>query len=125
MVLLLILILSQELTVITCAQTTREFIEGGKSLADLHRDYKNECIEKNLSFANLTMYSRIFNTNFNISFFTPKKDQCDLCSSYNNARVEEREAIQEKYDIHLKEKVLSRAEKKRTKRRQKKAKEKL
>lgn len=28
------------------AQTTREFIEGGKSLADLHRDYKNECIEK-------------------------------------------------------------------------------
>ena len=23
------------------AQSTREFIEGGKSLADLHRDYKN------------------------------------------------------------------------------------
>lgn len=102
------------------AQTTREFIEGGKSLADLHRDYKNECIEKNLPFANLTMYSRIFNTNFNISFFTPKKDQCDLCSSYNNARVEEREAIQEKYDKHLKEKVLSRAEKEEDK---KKAKE--
>lgn len=67
------------------------------------------------------MYSRIFNTNFYISFFTAKKDQCDLCSSYNNARVEEREAIQEKYyDKHLKEKVLSRAEKEEDK---KKAKE--
>lgn len=93
------------------AQTTREFIEGGKSLADLHRDYKNECIEKNIPFANLTMYSRIFNNNFNISFFTPKKDQCDLCSSYNNAKEGEKEVIQEKYDDHLKEKVLSRIEK--------------
>ncbi|KAJ8948808.1 hypothetical protein NQ314_008343 [Rhamnusium bicolor] len=78
------------------AQTTWKFIEGGKSLADLHRDYQNECTEKNVPFANLTMYSRIFNNHFNISFFTPKKDQCDLCSSYNNAREEEKEAIQEK-----------------------------
>lgn len=107
------------------AQSTREFIEGGKSLADLHRDYKNECIEKNVPFANLTMYSRIFNNNFNISFFTPKRDQCDLCCSYNNASEEEKGAIQKKYDEHLKEKVLSRAEKEEDKKKQKKAKKKL
>lgn len=35
---------------------------------------------------------------------------CDLCSSYNNATKEEKEGIQEKYDKHLREKVLSRAE---------------
>jgi hypothetical protein len=35
--------------------------------------------------ANLTLYSRIFNTDFNISFFVPKKDQCSLCESYKNA----------------------------------------
>lgn len=104
------------------AQSTREFIEGGKSLADLHRDNKNECIQRNVPYANLTMYSRIFNNNFNISFFTPKKDMCDLCSSYNNATEEEKEGIQEKYDKHLREKVLSRAEKEEDK---KKAKEKL
>ncbi|KAK4880967.1 hypothetical protein RN001_004286 [Aquatica leii] len=93
------------------AQTTQKYIERGKSLADLHRDYKKECSKKNVPFANLTMYSRIFNNNFNNSFFTPKKDQCDLCSSYNNAREEEKETIQEKYDKHLKDIVLSRVEK--------------
>lgn len=54
------------------------------------------------------MYSRIFYSNFNLSFFTPKKDQCDLCTS---ARNEEKEAIQEECDKHLKEKVWTKAEK--------------
>jgi len=57
------------------ANTSKEFIEGGKSIADLHRDYKSECEEKNILAANYVMYARIFNEEFNISFFTPKKDQ--------------------------------------------------
>lgn len=101
------------------AQTTREYIEGGKSLAELHRDYKNDCIDNNRPFANITMYSQIFNNNFNISFFTPKKDQCDLCCSYNNARENEKEVIQKEYDNHIKEKVLSRWEKEEDKKRAK------
>lgn len=58
------------------AQTTREYIEGGKSLADLYRDYSSLRIEKQYpqeKIANLTMYSRIFNTEFNISFFCSQK----------------------------------------------------
>lgn len=51
-----------------------------------------------------------FQQNFNISFFTPK-NLCDLCSSYNNAMEKEKEGMLEKYDNHLREKVLSRAEK--------------
>lgn len=51
------------------SQTTREFIDGGKSLADIHRDYVNVCKQNNLPFAKIDMCSRIFNREFNISFF--------------------------------------------------------
>lgn len=93
------------------ANTSKEFIEGGKSIADLHRDYKSECKEKNIFAANYVMYARIFNEEFNISFFTPKKDQCELCISYENSDTGEKVKLQEKYDTHLKEKKLSRLEK--------------
>lgn len=68
-------------------QTSREFIEGGKTLADLYRDYKALREEVNLPYAHPTMFYRIFKQEFNISFFIPKKDQCDLCESYKNAKV--------------------------------------
>uniref|UniRef100_A0A2S2NJY1 DUF7869 domain-containing protein n=2 Tax=Schizaphis graminum TaxID=13262 RepID=A0A2S2NJY1_SCHGA len=61
--------------------------------------------------ANLTLYSRIFNTEFNISFFVPKKDQCSLCESYKNADDIEKVLKDEKYQLHLSEKNLSRIEK--------------
>ena len=60
------------------AQTTREYIEGGRSLADIYRDYQQQCMENNEVPASETMFSRIFNYEFNISFFVPKKDQCDF-----------------------------------------------
>lgn len=93
------------------AQTSREFIEGSKSLADIYRDYKEDRQNRNLPFAHLTKFSRIFNEEYNISFFSPKKDQCDLCESYKHATGEEKQNIEEEYNKHLKEKKLSRKEK--------------
>ncbi|KAJ8926473.1 hypothetical protein NQ314_021159 [Rhamnusium bicolor] len=55
------------------AGTSREYIEGGKSLADIHRDYEQKCKDDNEPAANYMMYSRIFNEEFNISFCIPKK----------------------------------------------------
>lgn len=44
------------------AQSSREYIDGGKSIAGLHRDdYVAECERKNEISANLTLFSRIFN----------------------------------------------------------------
>jgi hypothetical protein len=40
-----------------CAKITQEYIEGGKCVADLHRDYKADCEEKNIPAANYVMYS--------------------------------------------------------------------
>lgn len=54
------------------------------------------------------MYSRIFNYEFNLSFFTPKKDQCDFCTSYNLSSEEDKAKIRDKYNLHIREKELSR-----------------
>ena len=93
------------------AQTTREFICSDKSLADLYRDYKALREENNLAVATPSTFNRIFNTDFNISFFVPKKDQCDLCESYKNANDEEKQKLYQSYEDHLKEKTLARIEK--------------
>lgn len=89
------------------AQTTRHYVDGSKTLADIWRDYKNNCIQAGTQFVNLCMFSNIFNNEYNISFFTPKKDQCELCA----ASAEDKEKLQTKYKKHQKEKELSRKEK--------------
>lgn len=65
------------------AQTSRKFIEGGKSLADLHRDYVELCKSENRPYGNYTMYSRIFKDKFNISFFFSKERPVwQMCGIY-------------------------------------------
>lgn len=90
------------------AQTTREFIASDKSLADIYRDYKKLREEDGLPVAKSSTFSRIFNTEFNISFFVPKKDQCDLCERYKNSNEEEKCKLIQEYEEHLKEKKFAR-----------------
>lgn len=97
------------------AQTSRQYISCEKSLADLYRDYKNIRTNVSLPFASQSTFNRIFNRDFNISFHIPKKDQCDLCESFNNADEEGKQKIIQAYEIHLKEKELARREKEKDK----------
>ena len=100
----------------TRANTSKTFIDGSKSIADLHRDYVKLCQENNLDYGNYPLYYRIFTEEFNISFYAPKKDQCEACTSYENAKDEEKQDIKELYDKHHYEKELSRIEKNNDKR---------
>lgn len=92
-------------------QSSREFIEGGKNVTDLYRDYQEECAKKGISFVKLHKYRQIFNEEFNISFHSPKKDQCEDCVAYQNAENPEKEKLENFYKIHLQEKDKSREEK--------------
>ncbi|KAJ8930294.1 hypothetical protein NQ314_016913 [Rhamnusium bicolor] len=94
---------------------SREYIEGGKSLADIHRDYEQKCKDDNEPAANYMMYSRIFNEEFNISFYIPKRDQCDVCIEYSNSKDEEKVNLKSNYDLHLNEAKLARMEKEKDK----------
>ncbi|KAL4711225.1 hypothetical protein ACJJTC_019066 [Scirpophaga incertulas] len=96
----------------TRANTSKHFIDGSKTIAELHKDYLSYCKENNFPHGNYVLFYRVFTNEFNISFFVPKKDQCDLCFTYANAEEEEKQVLKEKYDNHLNEKELSRIEKK-------------
>ncbi|XP_060809417.1 uncharacterized protein LOC132903927 [Amyelois transitella] len=96
-------------------QTSREYIEGGKTLTDLYRDYKKDCEKNGSDYVKINIYRKVFKEDFNISFFTPKKDRCEDCVAYENALQPDKEKLEEKYISHLKEKELSRAEKLRDK----------
>lgn len=99
------------------AQTSREFIGSDKSLADLYRDYKEARELKQLSFATKSTFNRIFNTEFNLGFYIPKKDLCDLCEGFKNANEEEKNKLRENYEQHLLEKNLARDHKEKDKNR--------
>lgn len=93
------------------AQTSRQYIDGSLNIATLYKLYKEKCISEQKPFAKLSMYTKVFNTEFNIGLFTPKKDQCILCERYKNSSPNEKLIIQEAYDEHQKQKELSRLEK--------------
>lgn len=96
------------------AQTTKEFIDGGKTMADLYRDYRAICENNSEPFVKYKMYCHIFNTSHNISFFQPKKDLCEDCEAHKN-RTEEEKKGDVGYFKHIEEKTLSREEKDRDK----------
>ncbi|XP_030759330.1 uncharacterized protein LOC115884790 [Sitophilus oryzae] len=95
----------------TRAHTEKTFIEGSKTIAQLYRDYKIDCVAQGKPHGNLTMYRNIFNYEYNIAFFVPKKDQCQTCVSFQNSNEEEKKTFEENYKNHIEEKNLSREEK--------------
>lgn len=86
------------------SQTTREYISSDKCLADLYRDYKTLREQNNLTPASASTFSRIFNEEFNISFYILKKDLCDLCETFKNADDEGKAKVRDDYNNHIKEK---------------------
>lgn len=57
------------------------------------------------------MFNRTFNGEFNITFYSSKKDQCDLCKSFKNADEQGKANLVDAYNLHQKDKELSRKEK--------------
>nr|XP_022920737.1 uncharacterized protein LOC111429140 [Onthophagus taurus] len=83
----------------------------------MHRNYCEKRSASDQPSVSYDYYATIFNTKFNIGFFVPKKDQCDLCESYKNTLDNEKMELKQKYEEHLEEKELSRKEKESDKRR--------
>lgn len=95
----------------TRADSSKNYIEGGRTLMDLYRDYKQDCQKENRDFVTLSIYRKIFNFEFNIEFFKPKKDLCQFCESYKNKDYAERLDVEIEYMRHHEEKNIARTEK--------------
>lgn len=96
-------------------QTTREYIDGSRSISDIYKDYVEKSKEESVDYCSYATFHKIFRDNYNISFFEPKKDQCETCVTYSNSTEEEKALKTEEYETHLKEKNLSRIEKEKDK----------
>lgn len=81
------------------AHMQREFIEGGYTIAAMHRDYVQLCQDKNMPHVEYQIFCNIFVNEFNISFWYPKKYQCEDCTVYENA--EDKTLIQENHELRL------------------------
>lgn len=51
----------------------------------MYRLFVKKCENDKKEACKFSTYSYIFNTNFNIGFFMPKKDQCAFCEMINNS----------------------------------------
>ena len=56
------------------------------------------------------MFYKIFNL-YNLSFFSPKKDQCEDCVAYGLLSAQEKKEKKAEHDEHLRQKDFSRQEK--------------
>lgn len=65
----------------------QEVIEGSKD-------------EKGTVIASERMYRDIFNQEFNLGFFQPKSDQCDVCNTFKAANQKQKTEMQLKFDDH-------------------------
>ena len=59
--------------------TSKEFLEADLTLKKMYGLYKEKCEEKGKTPCKMLLYRTIFNYDFNIDFFQPKKDLCDIC----------------------------------------------
>ena len=58
------------------------------------------------------VYSEVFNNEFNIGFFLPKKDLCSKCATFENCTMEEEISMKEEHTKHIERKETCRAMKK-------------
>lgn len=88
------------------ADTQRQYLEPGLSIQKMYRLFKSENESDNIK---CHFYRKIFNTEYNLSFFVPKKDMCDSCCKYQSISDPSAKQTAE----HLKHKELNQSAKER------------
>jgi hypothetical protein len=79
---------------------TKLYLNGDLSIAKMHKLYLEwHDAEKYTCKASLRQYRHIVNTNFNLSFHVPKKDQCDECHIFRQKKDPTEKEI-EVFNIH-------------------------
>ncbi|KAK3929722.1 Phosphoglycolate phosphatase [Frankliniella fusca] len=91
------------------AKCQREYLECGLSISKMAAEYKKWCDLNKISIkdrGSKHMYRKVLNAEFNIGFFVPKKDQCQLCNMFKSSTRQERESgdLKDKWIAHVKSK---------------------
>lgn len=93
-------------------RTRRQFLHADLSISKIYELYREYCEENQQPIdVKFGSYIKIFNTQYNLSFFKPKKDTCRVCEKYKNLTEEEKTSEKHDYQLHIKNKDLARLEK--------------
>ncbi|XP_072395672.1 uncharacterized protein [Diabrotica undecimpunctata] len=93
-----------------CRQkTTRLYLPATLNISKMYSLYEEYCQNNNIEQkATESLYRTIFNTEFNMSFFRPKKDLCDTCHDYEHSSAEEKLKLEETFQLHVRNKNMAR-----------------
>lgn len=91
------------------SRTKKQYLEGSLNLTLMHRLYKEKCAAEGKQWVKKPIYEQVFNTQFNIGFHKPKKDQCSICEAFKNNAGNPDTIVQ--HEAHLNDVKVSREEK--------------
>ena len=75
--------------------TKRQYLASNLNITRMYELYKDQQKSKNKLFVRQAVYRTIFLTEFNLGFHIPKKDQCKLCTKFENLQHPTSEEIKE------------------------------
>ena len=89
----------------TRRDTRREYLNQSLNISKMYRLYMETFdAATDTPAVKESFYRKIFCTEYNLSFFHPKKDQCTICEKYKTLVGEAKEAFLEEYNQHIKPK---------------------
>ena len=93
--------------------SNRQFLGPELNISRMYDLYKETCIQDSYEPVSKAVYRRTFNEEFNYSFHVPKKDQCNICTRYNQSISEGSvtDEMRTEYEKHQNRKVRARQEK--------------
>lgn len=94
-------------------QSRRKYLAQDLNITKMWHLYASECKTKGVNPVSQAKYRHIFCSEYNYSFFKPKKDQCSQCTKFSIKKAEGSvdEAIEETHKSHLRRKENSREQK--------------
>lgn len=60
--------------------------------SDLFKEYKAYCLQNHLQAGGRDLFSRLFSEK-NLSIFSPRKDQCNLCCAHKEGNISDSEYL--------------------------------
>lgn len=87
--------------------SSKKYLPADLSLSGMYRLYKEKCRDDHVKAAKECTYRKVFNSEYNLAFHRPKKDQCDDCASFRNKQFPTAEET-EQHELHQQNKNAAR-----------------
>ena len=88
----------------------RKYLDSSLNIAKMHSQFLELHKDSDLANTKLSSYRYVFNTEFNLSFFRPKKDQCLTCTRFQDLQCPS-DQDKQLYNEHIKLKDQAQKEK--------------